>query len=388
MATSNTSKWILSSVTVVVILGIIALSTGAQKPPQTPSAKMPATAQSQPATTVVKAETIPSVTPVTTPTPAVQPANVKVAATKAGATTTTAPTAATDKTSPTPEEVASYLEAYGWMVGQQAGFEMGFTPAEKDAIMKGLDRAASGGKAPEKMKEMFPKMQEYLSAKEKAYRAAAMAKMAEEAKVHVAEGEKFLADVAKQPDVKKSASGLYYKIEAAGNDKKPTADDVVTIHYTGKLVDGTVFDSSVERGVPVDLPLYGVIPGFSEGLQMLGEGGKATLYIPSDLGYGNQAAGPIPPGSTLIFTVELIKVQPKPAAPAADAKAPEAMKDAPKEAAPVATPAAPVSVTDSKVTEPAKEDEAKEAAPASDAATDEEKAASAPAEPADAPAKE
>ena len=232
------------------------------------------------------------------------------ALTKAGQTVIGKTVAAAD-TAPTPEEVASYLEAYGWMVGQQAGFEMGFTPAEKDALLKGLASAASGQKAPMNMKENFPKMQEYLSAKEKTYRAVVVAKMAEEAKGHIVEGTKYLEGVAKLPGVMKATDGLYYKIETPGKSKHPGAEDIVTIHYTGKLVDGTVFDSSVERGQPVDLPLYGVIPGFSEGLRMLGEGGKATLYIPAELGYGNQAAGPIPPGSTLVFTVELIKIQPK-----------------------------------------------------------------------------
>jgi FKBP-type peptidyl-prolyl cis-trans isomerase len=203
------------------------------------------------------------------------------------------------------------MEAYGWLVGQQAGFEMGFSPTEKESLLKGLSSAASGEKAPARMKELFPKMQEYLSTKEKAYREVQLAKMAEEAKSHIADGQKYLAEIAKLPGVQKTKSGLYYKIELPGNAKRPTTEDVVTIHYTGKLIDGTVFDSSVERGQPVDLPLYGVIPGFSEGLGLIGEGGKATLYIPSELAYGNQAAGPIPPGSTLTFTVELIKIQPK-----------------------------------------------------------------------------
>lgn len=261
------------------------------------------------------------------PQPELQPVTPKPAAVKAEAPKPAATESIKDETpvGPTDAEVASYLEGYGWMVGQQAGFEMGFSKEEKAAIMKGLERAAAGEKAPENMKEIFPKMQEYLSTKEKSYRAATMAKMAEEAKVHVAEGEKFLADIAKQADVKKTESGLYYKIETPGTGASPAAEDIVTIHYTGKLIDGTVFDSSIERGTPVDLPLYGVIPGFSEGLRLLKEGGKATLYIPSSLGYGEQAAGPIPPGSTLVFHVELIKVQaaPAPEADDADATAPE-----------------------------------------------------------------
>jgi len=295
MPTSNRSKWIFSSAAVLVVAGIVLLSTGAQNPSSTPSAKVAATQSAS----------------------AAVPAQPVIAKTESSAAAPASSTA---------NESASYMEIYGWLVGQQAGFEMGFTPAEKEALLKGLSNAAAGQKAPAHMKELFPKMQEYLSTKEKAFHEAQLSKMAEEAKVHIADGQKYLAEIAKTPGVEKSKSGLYYKIEVAGNSKKPAADDTVTIHYTGKLIDGTVFDSSVERGQPVDLPLYGVIPGFSEGLGLIGEGGKATLYISSELGYGNQAAGPIPPGSTLIFTVELIKIQPKQVAEAPKADAAPAVE--------------------------------------------------------------
>lgn len=290
--TPTRKNLLLTLAAVLAVLSVISLSTGAQK--NTPKADSPHSAPVA-ANDKQVADTPPSTADkalIATDAAAVKPAEEM-------------------KADATPAEIASYLEIYGWMVGQQAGFEMGFSPDEKAALMRGLDNAASGSKAPENMKEVFPKMQEYLSNKEKTYRAQMMAKMAEEAKGHIAEGEKFLADIAKKDGVKKTASGLYYKIEDAGRGTQPTAEDVVTINYTGKLVDGTVFDSSVERGEPADLPLYGVIPGFSEGLQLLKEGGKATLYIPSNLAYGNQAAGPIPPGSTLVFSVELIKIQPK-----------------------------------------------------------------------------
>jgi len=209
---------------------------------------------------------------------------------------------------PTAEQKQAYLEAYGWMVGQQAGFEMNFTDEEVEAIMTGLRRSAAGEGAPEDMKEIFVGMQSYLAGKEDAYRAKLEAKMAEEAKENIAAGETFFKELAQKENVKSTESGLYYTIEESGNDTKPSEDAMVLVHYTGKLIDGEVFDSSVERGQPVEFPIGGVIPGFSEGLQLLGEGGKATLYIPYNLGYGEMAAGPIPAGSTLIFEVELIKV--------------------------------------------------------------------------------
>jgi FKBP-type peptidyl-prolyl cis-trans isomerase FkpA len=120
----------------------------------------------------------------------------------------------------------------------------------------------------------------------------------------------FLTENKTKPGVQTTASGLQYKITQEGTGKSPTANSVVKVHYTGKLVDGTVFDSSVERGEPIEFPLNQVIAGWTEGLQLMKEGSKATLYIPSQLGYGEQgASGMIPPNSTLIFDVELIQVK-------------------------------------------------------------------------------
>lgn len=134
-------------------------------------------------------------------------------------------------------------------------------------------------------------------------------KQASDAKtVHTA-NDSFLTENAKKTGVIKTASGLQYKINQQGQGKQPTASSMVTVHYTGKLLDGKVFDSSVERGEPVDFPLNQVIPGWTEGLQLMKEGTKATFYIPAQLAYGEQGVpGTIPPNSTLIFDVELIKV--------------------------------------------------------------------------------
>ena len=122
-------------------------------------------------------------------------------------------------------------------------------------------------------------------------------------------GEKFLEENKKNEGVNVTASGLQYVVEKEGEGAQPTATDEVTVHYTGKLLNGQVFDSSVQRGEPATFPLNRVIPGWTEGVQLMKEGAKYTFFIPSDLAYGPQGIpNAIPPHSTLIFEVELIKV--------------------------------------------------------------------------------
>lgn len=125
----------------------------------------------------------------------------------------------------------------------------------------------------------------------------------------------FFANAANQSEVATDSTyavtptGLKYVVEQVGTGKQPTADNVVTVHYVGRLLDGTVFDSSVSRGEPTTFPLNRVIPGWTEGLQLMKEGGVTTFYIPSELAYGSQGApGAIPPDSPLIFDVQLIQV--------------------------------------------------------------------------------
>ena len=119
----------------------------------------------------------------------------------------------------------------------------------------------------------------------------------------------FLAENSKKPRVNVTASGLQYEVISEGFGEKPTGFDSVRVHYEGTLVDGTVFDSSYERGEPVEFPLGAVIPGWTEGLQLMSVGSKYRLFVPSDLGYGPRGAGAlIPPYSALIFEVELLGV--------------------------------------------------------------------------------
>lgn len=121
-------------------------------------------------------------------------------------------------------------------------------------------------------------------------------------------GKEYLANNAKEEGVKVTESGLQYLVVKEGNGKKPGPNDVVTVHYTGRLIDGTVFDSSVERGEPATFAVGQVIPGWVEGLQLMSEGSAYRLFIPSELAYGEHGSGPIQPNSTLIFDVQLLKV--------------------------------------------------------------------------------
>jgi len=125
------------------------------------------------------------------------------------------------------------------------------------------------------------------------------------------EGQAFLASNAQEEGVVTTDSGLQYKVlEAGTGEQHPAATDRVKVHYQGKLLNGTVFDSSVDRGQPIDFGLNQVIPGWTEGVQLMVEGEKTRFYIPSQLAYGNRSVGRIPAGSVLIFDVELIKINP------------------------------------------------------------------------------
>ena len=146
---------------------------------------------------------------------------------------------------------------------------------------------------------------EYLQAKQ-AEKAKENAKKFE---ANIATGKKFLEDNKKRPGVVTTASGLQYEVMKAGTGAKPAATDQVTVHYEGTLLDGSIFDSSVKRGQPATFPLNRVIPGWTEGVQLMQVGSKYKFFIPSELAYGDQGAGEdIAPHSTLIFEVELLKI--------------------------------------------------------------------------------
>lgn len=172
-----------------------------------------------------------------------------------------------------------------------------FAKAIKD-ILSGNEPAVGDAEAQTLVKDFFEKQ-------EAKQRAAA----AEKFKDTKEKGEKYLAENAKKEGVVTLPSGLQYQIIKEGNGRKPKATDKVKCHYEGMLIDGTLFDSSIQRGEPATFPLNGVIAGWTEGLQLMQEGAKYRFFIPYNLGYGEHGAGAsIPPFAALVFDVELIEV--------------------------------------------------------------------------------
>ena len=218
-------------------------------------------------------------------------------------------------------EALGWLQANGLRQQVQGAVQQGlFTQEEADAIMAGAVKGIAQEKASFDEQTMMPKIQTVMEAKQKTF----TEKLEAKAKADIEKMKNFLEELDKKPNVKKTASGLRYEIIEESTGAKPTADDVVLVHYVGKLTNGDTFDSSVDRGEPATFPLKGVIPAWTEGLQLIGKGGKIKLYAPADLAYGAQGVPPvIPPNATLVFDVELLDINPAaPAAPApkADAK--------------------------------------------------------------------
>lgn len=193
---------------------------------------------------------------------------------------------------------ASY--GIGLQIGQQLQ-DSGLKELDADAIAIGI-RDVIAGNSPKVSLDVLR------SALEQVHQKAAE-EVKETARVAATAGEEFLADNAKKSGIKTTESGLQYKIIKQGNGAKPSEDDRVRVHYTGHIIDGTVFDSSVERNKPAEFPVNGVIPGWVEALQLMPVGSKWQLYIPQELAYGERGVGEtIPPYSTLIFDVELLDI--------------------------------------------------------------------------------
>ena len=179
-----------------------------------------------------------------------------------------------------------------------------------DTVRKGIEDALAGNPklSTAEMTETFNQLRTQMAAKAQ-----------EKAKANKAKGDQWITENATKPGVKKadSASGLYYKVVQEGSGESPKSTDKVSVKYTGKLIDGTVFDSTEQGGgQPRQFMVSGVIPGWREGLQLMKKGAKYEFYIPSDLAYGERAQRQIPANSALIFDVELLDIIPTPTPPA------------------------------------------------------------------------
>ncbi|MBG22145.1 MAG: peptidylprolyl isomerase [Idiomarinaceae bacterium] len=217
------------------------------------------------------------------------------------------------------EEQAKMAYALGASVGTFVGNNLD----EQDKMEMVLDRnlviAGFVDSLKDKSKLTEEETEQLLTAMQQQYTETKTATLGAESQ---AEGDAYRAENEKKEGVMVTESGLQYEILTEGEDggKQPAADDIVEVHYEGTLVDGTVFDSSIERGEPAVFPLNRVIPGWTEGVQLMSVGDKYRFVIPPELAYGDRevGGGTIPPKSTLIFEVELIDVKDKPEAPKAD----------------------------------------------------------------------
>jgi FKBP-type peptidyl-prolyl cis-trans isomerase len=180
----------------------------------------------------------------------------------------------------------------------QAAYHQGFADGAAKNESK-LSEEETANVIGEFQKQMMAKRQEMQKAEQEAKDL--------ESDANLKEGAAFLEANAAKEGVVTTESGLQYKVLTTGEGPKPTKESTVEVHYAGKLLDGTEFDSSIKRGVPVKFGVTQVIPGWTEALQLMPEGSKWELYIPADLGYGAGGQGPIGPNSVLVFEVELLK---------------------------------------------------------------------------------
>ncbi|HWZ93638.1 MAG TPA: FKBP-type peptidyl-prolyl cis-trans isomerase [Opitutaceae bacterium] len=207
------------------------------------------------------------------------------------------------------------LEMYGWYLGKQAGLsELGFTPAQTDVIVHGIQLAASGGEAPYDIKVIGPALSKYMQEKNQVY--ADKLKQA-----NAAESTAFFAKLKENKNVVVLPDGLCYEIIKPGTGDYPKPTQIVKVNYTGKFLNGTVFDSTTKHTPPgpVDIGLDQVIPGWTEGIQKINAGGQIRLYIPGNLAYGENPPRGMAPDATLVFDVELLSFKDAPAAAPAPA---------------------------------------------------------------------
>jgi FKBP-type peptidyl-prolyl cis-trans isomerase len=204
---------------------------------------------------------------------------------------------------------AQILEAFGWFVGQRLGLaQLEFSKEQTDALVKGLMAAAAGKDAPYELTKIGPQMDAFMQKKQEGF----LTKLRNQ---NLGEAKAFFDKLKDNKNVVELSDGLRYEVVQPGTGAYPKATDTVKVHYTGRLINGTVFDTSLQPRQPgaavepVEFLLNQVIPGWTEGLQKINQGGKIRLYIPPHLAYGDAGQQGIPPGATLIFDIELLEVK-------------------------------------------------------------------------------
>ncbi|QJW92423.1 FKBP-type peptidyl-prolyl cis-trans isomerase [Spirosoma taeanense] len=204
--------------------------------------------------------------------------------------------------------LTSSLDSISYSIGlymAQNLKQQGMTDLNSTLLSRGIEDALKGGKTQLSQEQAGQILNAYAQKQYAIHNAENLKASAENKKI----GEAFLAENKTKSGVTTTASGLQYSIEKEGTGAKPTATDRVKVHYTGRLLDGKVFDSSVERGQPAEFGVGEVIRGWTEALQLMPVGSKWKLYIPAELAYGDRGAGAeIKPGSTLVFDVELLDI--------------------------------------------------------------------------------
>ncbi|HEY1793845.1 MAG TPA: FKBP-type peptidyl-prolyl cis-trans isomerase [Opitutaceae bacterium] len=203
------------------------------------------------------------------------------------------------------------LEEFGWYIANRTRVnELGLSPQEMTVLLKGFKSGLEGKESPYEIQKVGPAMSDFMQKKQAVILDALKKKNQTESKG-------YFDKLTQDKEVITLPSGLRYQVLDAGQGPHPKATDTVRVNYTGTLIDGNEFDGSDRVGHPLDIALNQVIPGWTEGLQLIGKGGKIMLFVPPSLGYGDDGRPGIPPGSVLVFKVELLDINPPAAAGAA-----------------------------------------------------------------------
>jgi len=230
---------------------------------------------------------------------------------------------------PPAEDITAAMRAMGFAMASQLRLDIGFSDEELNAIFEGMRIAAEGGSQPESFQQDIQNAQQIYMSRMQAVQAKEQEQAKSVAESNKAEAAEFFAELDKKEGVKKTTSGLRYEMLVEGTGKAPTPNDRVKVNYRGTLIDGRQFDANEN----IEFFVNRVVPGFSEGLLLLKEGGKIRLYIPSELAYGDSPSRPgsvIEPGDALIFDLDLLSVAEIPPPPSSPPpELPERLKNKP-----------------------------------------------------------